>query len=62
MRNLVLAVLVTVWGLGIVVSRLLSGGGGEPGAYGAGQNLAFALGLVMIAAGVRGPVKHFGRS
>jgi hypothetical protein len=62
MRNLVLAVLVTVWGLGIVLSRLLSDGGGEAGAYGAGQSLAFALGLVMIAAGVRGLVKHFGRS
>jgi hypothetical protein len=61
MRDMVLAVIVITWGLGIVLSRLLAAGGAEPGAYGAGQNATFVLGLLMIAAGVRGLVKRFGQ-
>lgn len=61
MRHVVLAVIVIAWGLGILLSRLLSDGGVEPGAYGTGQTAAFALGLVMIAAGVRGLMRHVGR-
>jgi hypothetical protein len=61
MRNAVLAAIVTLWGLGIVLSRLLADGGAEPGAYGAGQNAAFLLGLGMIGVGVRSLVRHFGR-
>jgi hypothetical protein len=61
MRNLVLPVVVTAWGSGIVLSRLLGEAGTGSGAYGVGQNVAFAFGLVMVVAGVRALLRHFRR-
>jgi hypothetical protein len=58
MRNLILAIVITLWGAGIVFGRMLGATDTGSGAYGFGQNLAFILGIVMVAAGTRAIVKH----
>ena len=60
MRNLILATVITLWGAGIVLRGLLGDGIAGGGAYGAGQFTAFIFGFVMVGAGVRQLIKHFG--
>jgi hypothetical protein len=60
MRNLVIAIIVTVWGAGIVISGLLRDHPDTSTAYGTGQMLGFLFGFVMLGAGVRALIKHFG--
>ncbi len=59
MRNLILAIILTLWGSGIVLRRLFADVEVGSGGYAAGQNIAFMLGFVMIGAGVMALVKHF---
>lgn len=59
MRNLIIAIILTVWGAGIVLRGLFGDGVAGDGAYGAGQTAAFLIGFVMFGAGVRFLVKHF---
>ena len=50
-RARILPVIIALWGALIVLRLLLNGTSG--GAYGGGQLVAGALGVVMVAAGVR---------
>jgi hypothetical protein len=58
MRNLVLAIILTIWGAGIVLRGLFGDGLSGGGSYGTGQFAAFLFGFVMVGAGVRFLVKH----
>jgi hypothetical protein len=59
MRNLILAIVLTVWGTGIVLGRLFGDNEIGSSAYATGQNIALLLGFVMVGAGVMAIVKHF---
>jgi hypothetical protein len=59
MRNLITAIVITVWGSAIILSRLLSDADTGSGAYGFGQNLALAFGFVMVGAGAWALMKYF---
>jgi len=59
MGRLILAILITLWGAGIVLRGLLGEGLDGSGSYGGGQMVAFALGAVMVFAGLRHVVRHF---
>jgi hypothetical protein len=58
MGRLILAIVITLWGAGIVLRGLLGDGLAGSGAYGGGQMAAFIFGFVMVGAGVRHIVKH----
>ena len=62
MGRLILAILITIWGAGIVLRGLLGSGLDGSGAYGGGQMFAFILGFVMVGAGARQIVKHLSRA
>jgi hypothetical protein len=62
MGRLILAIVITIWGAGIVLRGLLGDGVSGSGAYGGGQMVAFIFGFVMVGAGVRHIVKHFSRA
>jgi hypothetical protein len=55
--NRVLAVVLVVWGGGIVISTLVRGIPSAESAYSAGRLTAFIFGFVLLAAGVRALVK-----
>ena len=59
MRNLILPILITVWGAGIVLRGLLGDGLAGDGAYGAGQMAGLLIGFVMLGLGVRHLIRHF---
>jgi hypothetical protein len=59
MGRLILAIIITIWGAGIVLRGVLGSGLDGSGAYGGGQLFAFVFGAVMVFAGVRHVVKHF---
>jgi hypothetical protein len=59
MGRLILAIVITVWGAGIVLRGLLGDGLSGSGAYGGGQMFALLLGFVMFGAGLRHVVRHF---
>jgi hypothetical protein len=59
MGKLILALVVTVWGAGIVLRGLLGDGVDGTGAYGAGQIAAFLFGGLMVVAGIRHIARHF---
>jgi len=59
MRNLIFAIVIALWGSGIVLRRLFTDVEVGSGGYAAGQNVAFVLGLVMVGAGVMAILKHF---
>ncbi len=61
MGRLILAIVITVWGAGIVLRGLLGDGVSGSGAFGGGQTAAFVFGFAMVAAGVRELVKHLGQ-
>lgn len=62
MGRLVLAIVITLWGAGIVLRGLLGAGLDGSGAHGGGQMAAFLFGFVMVGAGLRHLVRHFGRA
>lgn len=62
MGRLILAIVITLWGAGIVLRGLLGDGLAGSGAYGGGQMAAFIFGFVMVGAGVRHIVKHLSRA
>jgi hypothetical protein len=62
MGRLILAIVITIWGAGIVLRGLLGDGISGSGAYGAGQMGAFIFGFVMLGAGVRFMVGYFSRA
>jgi hypothetical protein len=62
MGRLILAIVITVWGAGIVLRGLLGEGLDGSGAYGGGQMAAFLFGFVMFGAGLRHVVRHFSRA
>jgi hypothetical protein len=51
--NRLLAVVLVVWGGGMVLSGFARGLPSADGAYGAGQLAAFVFGFVMVIAGLR---------
>ena len=53
MGRLILAIVITIWGAGIVLRGLLGDGPSGSGAYAAGQLTGFVVGLVMVGAGLR---------
>jgi hypothetical protein len=55
--NRVLAIVLVVWGAGMVVSGLAKGAPSVDSAYSGGQLMAFVLGFVCIGAGLRTLVK-----
>jgi hypothetical protein len=55
--NRVLAVILVLWGGGIVISTLARGVPSAESAYSAGRLTAFVFGFVLVAAGVRALVK-----
>jgi hypothetical protein len=57
MRQLIIGVILTLWGLGIILRRLASDDA-VAGAYGFGQNLALFMAFLMVAFGARAVVKH----
>lgn len=62
MGRLILAIVITLWGAGIVLRGLLGDGLAGSGAYGGGQMAAFIFGFVMVGAGMRHIVKHLSRA
>ena len=62
MGRLILAIVITIWGAGIVLRGLLGSGLDGSGAYGGGQMFAFILGFAMVGAGVRLIGKHLSRA
>jgi hypothetical protein len=62
MGRLILAIVITVWGAGIVLRGLLGDGLSGSGAYGGGQTAAFLFGFVMFGAGLRHIVRHVSRA
>ena len=59
MRNLILAIVITIWGAGIILRGLFADGLAAGGSYGAGQTAAFLFAFAMVFAGVRGILKHY---
>jgi hypothetical protein len=55
MRQIIIGAILVVWGLAIVVSPLIRETHG--GAYGAGQMIAWLVGVVMVVAGARAVLK-----
>jgi hypothetical protein len=62
MGRLILAIVIMIWGAGIVLRGLLGDGISGSGAFGGGQMAAFLFGFVMFAAGARHVVRHFSRA
>ena len=60
MGRLVLAIVIALWGAGI--RGLLGAGLDGSGAHGGDQMAAFLFGFVMVGAGLRHLVRHFGRA
>jgi hypothetical protein len=60
MRNLVLAIIVTVWGGAIVISAVVNGLPDTSTSYGTGRLAGILFGFVMFGAGVRHLIRHFG--
>jgi uncharacterized membrane protein len=50
--NRVLAIVLVVWGAGMVVSGLAKGAPSADSAYSGGQMMAFVLGFVCVGAGL----------
>ncbi len=62
-RNLILSIVVGLWGAAILVRTLVIGGpeGGDGSAYRAGSIVALVLAVVMLIAGVRGVLTELSR-
>jgi len=57
MRNLVLSIIVALFGAAILFNGLLGGRETSDGAYGNGQRAALAIAVVMVVLGARGVIK-----
>jgi len=57
MRQLIIGLILTAWGLGIILRRLASDDV-VSGAYGFGQNFALFTAFLMVGFGGRAVVRH----
>ncbi|TMK40489.1 MAG: hypothetical protein E6G56_07460 [Actinobacteria bacterium] len=51
-RNLILGVVVAIWGAAVLVAQIVASHPRSGGAYGAGQTAGVAFAVVMLAIGV----------
>lgn len=53
MRNLILGVIVAVWGIAAVIADLAGGMPDSHGAYGTGQTIGLVFAIFLIVIGIR---------